>query len=1013
MKNEFIFGTTQNEKELKEKLSLLAPSDFLSANSIMDFERFKKVDIDWLDICEINKFDENINDIIPTTLKAVKTYFYRYWDLKKFGFIDWDEDNFDNLTLNVKDSSGNFQLKNIYWSALDISYLTYNDLAKDEFNLVDAKNILCLKHKNANERIYAFFDKKNKPLSIIDLLPVIDDTTTIETLWKKIFDKAVSIKLVILNKSILTEKPERERLSKTFSRKEILNREVYYFREEYKRLDTELEFINKVINAIDTKPDANNQTKLDELIKNYSDNLSDEQLSFVYLGYFNLKNKSFEIQNKIDDLCKRVEKLGFYICLADTQVLIIGNKTFNNAKKGNIYQSRTTHYEWTTVETRTRPKYNASSGLLGSALGSMAGGVVGGILGASLGNGLETYEVVIPHSGDFFDPIEIRYTDPLIDLEESLTAKNKNIKIFRLKKSNAGFITDEGLLLSEILKKCENDEDFRINCVVIIPKYDFILSDKKYPTGAFIFYNPLPSIIPSNFPVISIRERLSYRIAWKGAELGQMAASINLAPGETRQITLSSSFTQNTNNTYSSKTTSDVSLSNSFDLSTEFQNEASREMSKTDSFEAEVSGSYGGFVSGGASGSTTTNLKTFSREMSKIAKKTSSNLNKKFTSEINQTSSMSISVEEKNSRSSTISNINQGSTLNLFIYQINNRFSSGLFLDDLEFSIKSNREIISQSGIYEDFNVSFQKIEDLLDFLYKELCDILNKKIDEERKYIIFNKICNSINEVLSIDYLEKKYDSHETDLTKKTSNILSLSNKINDFIDDSNFLDILKRIELRKKNKYDKDSKTIKEEEIQDKVELENRIRKLKGILLSKEIQDTNLLKDEMFTINSGAFYIDSMIGLNPATEPYADKMRVLEQERVKSVIENQKAINKEIKTKTKLLEKDIPFVTKISNIIFEQNENHHKYCGYTLLHISTKINKKVGFLKLFDSINDNKWRLFLQNYLIQEVKVVTSKDGYFIKVFWENNLPEINILEKDLLLINKKLELKFISDE
>src|SRR5690606_27725900 len=99
----------------------------------------------------------------------------------------------------------------------------------------------------------------------------------------------------------------------------------------------------------------------------------------------------------------------------------------------------------------------------------------------------------------FLNYVEVNFdTDPVVS-ETNKLATNK-FNVFFLKRDNKGFFTESGIPISQILKQCEEDESFRMKCCIVIPEYDFIISNKAHYVGAFVYKCPLPGLIPSRFP---------------------------------------------------------------------------------------------------------------------------------------------------------------------------------------------------------------------------------------------------------------------------------------------------------------------------------------------------------------------------------------------------------------------------------------------------------------------------------------------------------------------------------
>lgn len=999
MENQIIYGSTSNRDELQNKLSLLAPSKFLNSNSILDFERFKKIEIDWLDLLNIDKKSEDaISSNFKTSIQLIQEYFFKYWDNKSsYHLFNVDSDSFKNEFNNLTGLSDN-KIKNKYWKLAEIGYLSNN---KQGVSYSSGNDVFCLIH-HESERLYYFSNKRYEYFTKSDFEKIFGvsdlEDLGIQNFWDKLDKQDLK-----LNVNVCFEKSQDNTFNEKyfFSKNSSIDRSLIYLREEFFRLDNELTFLTKLKNTYDDikKKDENgndipNSTKLDEIAVNFSNTLDQEQLNVAKQSYFDICNRYFEVKNRIQIIINRVADTGIYkLCQIDNEpVLKSDGKTpaaITDVKRGDIIQYVKKEYVFS--ETYI---HHDSRCLIRNPFG-------GCILGEP------TIELRTRQVKTILEtPIRVDLIDPLQSFKIEAQKENSNIQFFTFVKTSEGYVSEEnGVSLSQLLKQCEEDETFRLNCVIITYDYDFILTEKKYPVNAKIFFAPLPTMFSQDLPELSIRETLAYRIAWEGAELGQLVNSINLAPGESRQISLSTSFTQNTTKSSSLKTTSDLNTSNSFDLSTELQNEATKEISKTDSFSANVSGSYGGIVSGGASGSTTSSVKTFTRDMSKLARKTSSSINRRLVSEINESSSQSITVSQSSSRTSNISNINQGSTLNLMIYQINNRYKSGLFLDELQMSIVRKTELIPNSGLYEFNYYNFHNEDVYIENIINNINPLLVEELCCVEKCTVRKKIAQKINETIYKDYVKEsealKLDSIDSSHLKKGENADEIDNLFKEIRTiqkyrnkNSNQYDIEKY--QTEKKKLDLSKEKINTDEIKATYDSETKEYcdnlKTKSLINKNLFEDEELKQESYFTINSGAFFIDSIIGMNPATEKYSEDMRNLEKDKVAGK-------NNEQKIKNLLLQKDLPYITKIAN---DTDKNR------SIVHLSTKI--KCNCVFSFFCTCSKHFKVYIDNRIINNCKIKLSKDKYYIVIDWNDYTPALKDLEQKLEILFKNSIIKYL---
>lgn len=991
MDNQIIYGSLNNEQELKQKLALLAPSKFLNSNSIVDFERYKDIQIDWLDLLNIESTDKQIDLSFKDYGLLLGEYFQKYWDNKKsYQIFNTKKNEFPYVFNNTLLSD--VRLLNKYWETAVVGYWSSNTSSVDF-----EKDVFCIIHNEA-KRLYYFSNKKDEILTISDLNALFNTadilTLNIFQFWQKLGKEELQLNLNICFKKDET-KSDTDNIkygNSFFAKSSSIDRNLIFYREEFFRLDIEFSFIQRIKENFEIHPKdtvgADLPSKLDEIVRNYSNTLDQEQLNIAKKSYFEITNRSFELENLLDNIKNKIESNGIYkLNLVNGATIYESDgvtpvATITNVKRGDIVQYEQRTYTYSKV---TSWRERVCTRRITFPTSPWSNGNV------CVDFGYETrYRTDIVQES-IGTPVKVELSDPLESFKKQIRNLSRNIKFYTCIKTNEGYICENDRVpLKQILNQCEADEDFRLNCVVIVYKYDFILSEKKYPVSAEIFFAPLPNMFNQTLPNLKLREILAYRIAWEGAELGQLVNSINLAPGESRQISLSTSFVQNTTKSSALKSTSETNNSNSFDLSSELQIEATKEMSKTDSFNANISGSYGGFVSGGASGSTTSNIKTFTRDMSKLAKKTSASINRKLVSEINEVSSQSITTNQTTSRTSNISNINQGATLNLMIYQINNRFKSGLFVDDIFLTLFKNEELILGSGLYDLSIKGFHNLRGYINEILDELDKILIKILDNDERILISEKLCHIIDKVIKKDY------SADQNLLKISAFNYGVGQTFKDENERNEIISNLRKLYTNRnfgENKMDFQNKFLT-----FKVKFTESLREYDDIFKSKEIVGKNLfdtkelIEESYFTVNSGGFYIDSLVGLNPATESYSETMRNLEKEKVTDK-------NKEQKIKNQLLQIGLPYINKISND-FEKEKS--------IVHLSCRM--KIKFFTLLFHSQNKIFKVYINNKSIKDCKIHLSKDRYFFTINWENNIPTIEELEKGLEVIYKSNIIKFI---
>lgn len=924
----------KNLIDLRNRLIITPPSDLKNKNSIIEFERFKRVEINWEKVFEK---DKEIMAILSTNrMVGLKPYFNSFWS-----------DINDKTLINNLDN---------YCLVLSISYSSKDE--KNEKIFKDAENILCIKQNISDDRYFAFFDRQGIPLDT-NTLKVDLATETIKSLWEKVLAESYSIQIVSKKNDNKVE------LEKSFKPSEIIpiDKSYLFYKEEFDRLDGQLGVYKKIIAHLDSK-EGTTPSILENHIKSLLESFDLENLDILTENYASLKNMIFQIGEKIDILVEKVRKKGYFLAKADNPDNMFGNEK-RPVYKGEVYNISKRVATFTIWETRSRPRYiHPFSSFLGPGPGIF------------VGNDYFQVPVLKSETQNFYEKIE--FEDPIEAKLNKIKAANPNINIYEVQLTKEGYMTQDRVLLRTILTNCELDEIFRMNCVVVIPKYDFILTNKQYKLGATIFCYPLPGIINARFPEINIREELAYRLSWEAVELGQLAGSINLAPGESRNITLNSSFTQSITKTTAFKSLSDISTSSSEDLATEFQNEASKEMSKTDSLSASVSGSYGGLVSGSASGSTTTSLRTFTREMSKIAKRTASSINKRFSTEINSSSTTATNIEQNSNRVTTITNINQGRSLNLLIYQLNNRFTSGLFLEDLSFVVKNSKELIGYTDLYDPKTYTLNSMDSLLEQVIEHFIEILGIELVNKNTQIITKTVMDAITTSFlpytikaENEQLFNNYNLYKLDQTSQSIDVITPKDYVS-------LMDTVKIIST----------------DTGHRISTSTSFNDLFTGYIENQLIDDSV---EVLILPSGGFYIDSNVGVNPATEGYSEIMRTLEAEKVKAGIEKQKSENELIRSKIHSMNTGLIHITDIINFQSNQDELADGIIGFSLLALSGSTKNKA-------------FKVYLNGKPIENTIVTLLNNNIQVKITWRTTAPSLEELKEGLLLVNEDQTIQYV---
>lgn len=961
-----MYGTESSApwaQYLPKFLNLQTPGDSKDAPSIFEFERFREFEVNWHEITSQQTVEGS-----PETIDDIKEYFLNSWKSatrNEFHDVLFSD---DQPFYFLRDTAN--PAKQVFWQVADV-YLN-GDSQK-----LHAQTV-CIVHK-PSQRLFVFVDKSFVPATLENL--GWDQTISNKDAWEGLDKQGFFFSLM---QAYVTGSEARE-LSTTTT---YIKREAILFKEEFERLNSQKKFVDMFNEKSDTfiKEEILGKPENFKILWN-----EDEELTKTADVYANLKTKGFSLHQKMRQLASKVKEYGYYLAL-DSEIVKVPNGEGGLVDKeltpGAIYQIKQDTYLRRDVIRRQEWR--------------------------KVKDGKDVYwqrvwiEVPdwVPTAFQAYIELEL-LKDPVQTAVVNLKAQEYFVYFADLK--GGGFYTEENIPLATILKRCEDDEEFRRKCVVVIPQYDYLISNKSYYVGAFIFKFPIPGLIPTAYPRIGIREELSYRLAWEGIELGQLISTINLAPGETRTITVSSKFKQTTAQTASFKSVNDVNTNESFDLATEFQKEASQEFNRNESFKASASGGYGAgpfSASASASGSKSTNLKTFSKEMSRVAKKTSQSINRKISQEITSTTATTTEVSQETSKSITITNINKGTTLNLLFYQINNKYKAATHLTGLELLVSSTKELIAGSGIYETYSYRTNEIwPAIFERLHPDLLPGKNPKptetcpdvpdfSNEERLETGEDPWCfywRSLQSMLT-KALHEEYEDNEK---PETARVIR-------FTDSSSFRRIAKHVIEESggiESVYSSEKNKVPVTDdfysgsnlmgvLDGKLNICKYFKILQMGLRNIEILDYNALSAEYLIIASGGLYVDALLGIVPATEPYSENMRQLEALRVRAEIDKLSATNDEIQAKTNLILSGETFIK-------------HLY----ILKSEDKSQLLLQLTKGISDLDQTHWEVYFDNNKMNncEIEIPGSAPAIVITVTWLGEVPPLEELESRFLLRNK----------
>lgn len=494
-------------------------------------------------------------------------------------------------------------------------------------------------------------------------------------------------------------------------------------------------------------------------------------------------------------------------------------------------------------------------------------------------------------------------TDPLS--QRVMEYRSGGREVFVFNETPSGYLTDDGMSLVNVMMRCEYDEAYRRKCVVMLPVYEQGFAVERPVVAYNIFERPVPGILPNRLPRLFIEESLTYRTAWKGNETGELVSTINLAPGEEREISVTSSYQEERAASETRTSVTELNSSETTDIATEMESIARTENEFSahaeGSQEASAGGPLGGAITGSASakfsyGASDT-LKTFSQSMNKVAKKAATSISRKSQLDVSTTSSVTTTVSTTDSTIIKMSNINKGRTLNLMFYRVYNRYAAGLFIENLRFGVTSGVELIAGSGIYETRTFRPDQVSEMLD-MFKRTPLPLNTAPDAMAEYQ--STILDTVLDQLKTEYLvaeeedgKKKDEKEEIDETggetgdKAAAPQSALTHPDKETIGGSSNVVVISRdlLETVFGKRPTGEAAPANRQTGQAAVDLDalkERIARVEAGLKKIELTSVPLGGDSGgvsdLLIASGGLYLDALVGSRPSTEPYSEEMRAQE---------------------------------------------------------------------------------------------------------------------------------------
>lgn len=576
-----------------------------------------------------------------------------------------------------------------------------------------------------------------------------------------------------------------------------------------------------------------------------------EVIPALIAQFRDLKNFGSQLQARKRQLADAASDLNFHLFTAPTTITVYQDGTGApvplDLKEGDLYVKSSKTACWTTYQTVTR----SDSGFFG------------------IGARSRSWQVPVHNSKtfDYYQAAVIDY-DPWVEILELY--KSMGYSTFLFQYTEHGLRSADGSTPGEILHLCQENEDFRVRCVVALPQKEITLIGETFVVGYNLFIRPVPDIVVTSFPELSLRERLSYRFTWAGVSLGELATTIPLSPGEQREVTLKTSERYNSSRSETATSLVDITRIDRADFETVFEKEVRKENETTVSFGGDISGSYAG-ISGSANFSKTNTTKEVARQLNRSVQRASQEVNRRSKEERTVSVSESIETTRENTTTFRVRNINEGSTLNIAFYRLYNAYESILKLDEFDYVVRGGRSILASTDLVDEVVFPRDKITDLVEWLTKEghfPFDLRN--LTQDQKAAFAAELHATVLQKYK-EYPPKPSGLDESHLDARS--LVDVKEKRNQQI-----------TKLQGKFRNTADAFMGRAAEVAEFLTASN----LTSMLREKEDADDELIglpfweEKTNFAYDSGGLYVDVYVGQRPATEHYSENMRRLEEGRV-----------------------------------------------------------------------------------------------------------------------------------
>lgn len=499
-------------------------------------------------------------------------------------------------------------------------------------------------------------------------------------------------------------------------------------------------------------------------------------------------------------------------------------------------------------------------------------------------------------------------------------AEARKIDIRRFRIVGGEYLDQHGITLEQLAARLDQHPDARLDTVLILPLPDETYADDV--SRFLILRNPQISGRILRPPACRFEERFRTDLTWMGMRVEGLVNSINLMPGESREITFTtkrkrawetvSASSRITKSNRSLESAASVQRKDS--LENRIEDELTRQTGATDTQESSSSSTStsggkggGGFsigpfrFGGSAEAKRTSHTRSATKTVSSLnqtwndSKKTLNRVSSEFSEEnsltfqnseeSSRTSRRSESAEDlySESRKIQIRNINEGRTVNYNFFQIQNVYSSLLSAESVEIHFDTGIEIIRGTGITIGRSVAADELERLQRDLHIYPAEGRRKIVRAImaqllRRYVVIPGLePDDMPRVIQLDPDERRAISlDDADLQRVYRAVAAAGADVNK---PTTARDLDRCIPLRKRS-----------------------------AAIAAGAEATH-------AVNTGNYYVDAQLGAEPATEAYLEERRTIETDRQRALVEEQRA-----RTTRGVFFADVPDATKRLHLDVDQ---------------------------------------------------------------------------------------------